>query len=106
MTDKSLFALSLGFAAVILLTAGRGLGQEAPACGPHDAVRAALAERYGEVRQGLGLSGNTLIELYAAPDGRTWTLTVTRPDGTTCLIASGSDYEVARDPTRPRGKPA
>lgn len=50
MTDKTLFALSLGFAAVILLTAGRGLGQETSACGMNDAVRTALADRYGEMR--------------------------------------------------------
>ncbi|MGI3165469.1 hypothetical protein [Pseudooceanicola sp. 200-1SW] len=66
----------------------------ARACAPRDVVLDRLAEGYGETRKSIGLgSDNAMIEVFASDDSGTWTITVTSPQGITCLIASGQAYE-------------
>jgi len=41
----------------------------------------------------MGVSTNgSLVELYTSENG-TWTLMLTRPDGVSCLIAAGQNWE-------------
>ena len=40
---------------------------------------------------GIGASGEALYELFVADTG-TWTILVTRPDGTSCIAASGESW--------------
>jgi len=68
--------------------------QAAPACGKRDDVLAQLSERYREAPVGIGVAGNGgLIELLTASTGATWTLIVTLPNGPTCLLAAGQDWQ-------------
>jgi hypothetical protein len=63
-------------------------------CGPRDLVIEKLASGYGETRQSIGLGqNNAIVELFAARTTGTWTITVTTPDGVTCLVASGDAFE-------------
>lgn len=65
------------------------------ACAPHAAVVEKLARDYGESRQSIGLGrDNAMMEVFASRDTGSWTITVTRADGITCLIASGQAFEV------------
>ena len=34
-----------------------------------------------------------MVEVFASRDTGTWTITVTRPSGLTCLVASGQAFE-------------
>ena len=103
--DRTLFALSLGLAGLIMLP---GLGHASPAqCGAHDAVAGQLAKTYGEQARSMGLAeDNTVMELYAAPQTGTWTLTVTLPSGMTCLVASGNNFETVTPTAQAKGDPA
>jgi hypothetical protein len=75
-------------------------------CGTHDAITITLAERYGESRRALGLAQNgVLMELYAAQSG-SWTITITRPDGITCLVAAGENFQSLAEALPPPGDPA
>lgn len=68
--------------------------QAAPACGKRDDVLAQLSERYREAPVGIGVAGNGgLIELLTASTGVTWTLIITLPNGPTCLLAAGQDWQ-------------
>ncbi len=101
MTRQSLFALSLGFAALILATQNaRGEGAQ---CGARDAVVERLSAGYGETRRSLGLAANNaVLEVFASEATGTWTVTVTLPDGMTCLVASGDNYQtVTEKPAAP-----
>lgn len=63
-------------------------------CGPREMVIERLAEGYGETRQSMGLgANNAVIEVFASSETGTWTITVTRPNGLTCLVASGQAFE-------------
>jgi hypothetical protein len=103
MNQNMLFALSLGFAGVILATHA---AFAAPQCGPRDAVMAALADKYRETRRAMGLAANqAVIEVFASDDSGSWTITATLPEGQTCLVASGHGYETMTDALPPEGNP-
>ncbi|MES2665921.1 MAG: hypothetical protein V4712_07455 [Pseudomonadota bacterium] len=101
---KTMFALSLGLAGVLLATQA---AQAAPQCGPRDAVLATLADKYRETRQGIGIaSNNSVMELFASAASGTWTITVTMPDGAMCLVASGEGFEAVAEDLPAKGQPA
>jgi hypothetical protein len=101
--NHTVFALSLGFGALILAAQS---ALAAPPCGPRAVVVGQLADRYGEARRGMGLSGNAaVVELFTS-EGSTWTVTVTLPDGRTCLVASGEGWEMLDEAKPAKGDPA
>ncbi|GAW34336.1 hypothetical protein RA2_01384 [Roseovarius sp. A-2] len=67
-------------------------------CAPRDVVVDRLANAYGETRQSMGLGGQgAVMEVFASQTSGSWTITVTSPDGLTCLIASGQAFEAMAD---------
>lgn len=63
-----------------------------PACSERDKLISHLSKAYGEKRQGAGLQSSTgLMELYVSEEG-SWTLLLTRPDGTSCPVAVGEQW--------------
>lgn len=99
-----MFALSLGFAGLILATQAMAAG---PQCGARDRVLAGLADRYGETRRGLGLAdNNAVMEVFASDKTGSWTITITLPDGTMCLVAAGQAFEATAEDLTARGDPA
>jgi hypothetical protein len=73
-------------------------------CAERDSVVASLARQFKEAPREVGLASNGMImELTTTGDGRTWTLLMTRPDGTTCVVAAGEAWE--RSPQEAAGQP-
>lgn len=63
-------------------------------CAPRPTVLERLAGTYGETRQAIGLGvNNAVIEVFASDETGTWTITVTLPNGITCLVAAGEAFE-------------
>jgi hypothetical protein len=78
---------------IALAPATPARAQQGAACGDRTTIVAHLAERWGESRQSIGLAAdNTVVETFASESG-SWTITVTRPGGPTCLVASGAHYQ-------------
>ena len=101
---QMMFALSLGIG---LMALAADIARGETQCDARDRVLAFLAERYGETRRSLGLAGDAAVmELFAAEDTGTWTITVTLPDGQMCLVASGSAYEAVTEDLPATGTPA
>lgn len=74
-------------------------------CGPREIVLNHLSEGYGETRQSMGLgSDNSLVETFASDESGSWTITVTRPNGITCMVASGSSFENVEQEIPPIGE--
>ncbi len=83
-------AITLGLAAATPLAEA----QTRTACAERTSVVARLADRYGETLQSIGLQSNSaVVEVYASVDTGTWTILMTRPDGISCLIASGESWQ-------------
>ncbi|KIC16410.1 hypothetical protein [Leisingera sp. ANG-DT] len=90
---NSIFALPLALAAVTMAAAPAAA--QSRNCAPRDAVIKRLAEKYGESRQSIGMGQQGMVmETFASADTGSWTITVTTPNGLTCLVASGQSYEV------------
>ncbi|MEO0401241.1 MAG: hypothetical protein AAF214_02595 [Pseudomonadota bacterium] len=87
--------MMLGALAVaVVMNTGAAFAQQTRNCGPRDLVVNRLAEGYGETRQSMGLgANNAVIEVFASDESGTWTITVTTPNGMTCLVASGQAFE-------------
>lgn len=98
---------------LILLAAGLGLAasgtaaQQAGNCAPREVVVDRLGTGYGETRQSIGLAARgAVVEVFASADTGTWTITVTMPGGTTCLVASGQSFETLAEVLPPEGNDA
>ena len=101
---KMMFGLSFGFAALILATQN---AFAAANCAKRSVVLAELAGNYSESRRAMGIAGdNVMMEMFASAASGSWTLTVTTPDGTTCLVASGTGYQALAENPPPLGDPA
>lgn len=75
-------------------------------CAPREAVVDRLASTYGESRQSIGLGERGMvIETFASRETGTWTITVTAPNGLTCLVASGQEWEELTEALPPGGDP-
>jgi len=92
----ALQALVLG---LTLAAATRHGWAQARVCGPAPAMIAALGQRYHEADVGGGqVDGRTVVRIFAAPDGATFTVLVVTATGMACVIAAGRDFEVVPPP--------
>jgi hypothetical protein len=70
-----------------------------PACHNHADLAEMLNQKYAERPSALGVQANGhLVEVFAANDGTSWTIVVTRPDGWSCIVAVGENWEMLPDP--------
>jgi hypothetical protein len=84
---------ALGLALVVGLLSSPARAQQM-ACAPLSRVIAGFAERFHEkpVSAGLQVNGQ-LFEIFASPDGATWTALTISPAGIACMVASGKNWQ-------------
>lgn len=107
--NKTLMVLGalVASSALNMVTAGMATAQQARNCGPRELVVARLAEGFGETRQSIGLgANNAVVEMFASEETGTWTITVTSPNGVTCLVASGQAFEEVAEALPAKGNDA
>lgn len=93
-----------GPAAALLAAAGvavlPALAQSAP-CDARDNVLALLSDRYSEAPVALGVTGHgSLVEVLTDARGTTWTILVTAPDGTSCIVLTGEGWRTLQQAVR------
>lgn len=90
--------------AAALLAAPLSAEAQGQNCGNRDVVVERLTTKYGESRQSIGMApAGRVVEVYASLETGTWTITVTMPNGLTCLVASGQSFEDLDEPVEPAG---
>ncbi len=68
--------------------------QRAPVCTDYSIVIEHLSKEYSEVPVGMGIANNGgVIEILSSKAGKSWTIILTMPNGTTCMIAAGESWE-------------
>ena len=73
-------------------------------CANRELVVERLAGKYGESRQSIGMAPQgRVVEVFASLETGTWTITITMPNGITCLMASGQSFEALDEPIAPAG---
>lgn len=62
-------------------------------CADRDTVIKTLETKYGETFSGGGLrNASSIMEVWSSHEDGSWTILLTRADGTTCIMASGTDW--------------
>lgn len=90
--NRSIFLMSTALAATLLTS--QQLKAQNTNCGPHEAVTARLADRYGESRQVIAMTADqAVMEVFASAETGSWTVTITRAGQPTCLVAAGQNYQ-------------
>lgn len=107
-TSKMLHLGALSAAAALYIVSTTDVAaQNARNCAPRDSVVDRLADGYGESRQSMGLgANNAVIEVFASDETGSWTITVTTPNGLTCLVASGQSFETLAEALPAKGNDA
>ena len=63
-------------------------------CNKRSEVLKNLSANYKEAPTALGMASNGgVLEVMTSKDGNTWTILITKPDGTSCLVAMGNSWE-------------
>lgn len=107
---NTMFKMTMALGLMVLATgqvSGQTLDQANRNCAPRQIVLERLATKYGETRQSIGLgANNAVVEIFASTDTGSWTITVTTPEGLTCLVASGQFFETLAEALPPKGNDA
>lgn len=94
--NKRMTALSgiLTAVAIFTLSPMPANAQNVPAsCGMRADVVTHLDKKFGERRNNMMLDARgNLVEMFSNLDTGSWTLTVTIPDGPTCVMSSGESF--------------
>lgn len=62
-------------------------------CGERDRMVETLKRKYDELPVSFAVVTNgNLLEVLTSQDGETWSLIVTKPDGTACLLSTGENW--------------
>lgn len=89
--------LAAAFAfALLVFSAPAGLaGQtDAARCDSRAAVLDFLSAKYAEAPVAMGMAKDGgMIEILTSGAGATFTIVMTRPDGTACMVAAGKEWE-------------
>lgn len=65
-------------------------------CAARDTVVEKLSSGYGEAFSGGGLqNSSSIFEVWHSEEQGTWTILLTRADGTSCIMASGTNWRDA-----------
>ncbi|MEM7173287.1 MAG: hypothetical protein AAF530_24200 [Pseudomonadota bacterium] len=85
----------------LLLLAALSRAQAQPACDERHRVVDQLERAYGESLIATGITGaGSLVEVYAARAGETWSILITRPGRLTCLVSAGEGWRASPLPLR------
>ena len=94
-------------AAALLAATPAAEAETRQACAKRDQVVRKLEEKFGETLRSIGLhQSDGVVEIYSSEETGTWTILMTRPDGMTCLLASGQLWEQDAGPLQKPGEPA
>ena len=66
-------------------------------CDQRASIIGHMAEKYREAPVAIGVtSTGSIVEVLTTGDGTTWTIIVSNPNGTSCLIAVGEGWRALR----------
>ena len=94
-------------AAALLAATPTAEAETRQACAKRDQVIRKLEEKFGETLRSVGLhQTDGVVEIYSSEETGSWTILMTRPDGMSCLMASGQLWEQDAAPLHKPGEPA
>lgn len=93
---KPTWILATTIAAAVLLGPAGAVAQTQQ-CDKRTKVLGHLAKKYHEAPVAIGVtSTGGLVEVLTTGDGKTWTIILSNPNGTSCLVAAGEGWRALR----------
>ncbi len=90
MIRLALVSVAMFMAAIVQPAAA-----QQPACTKRADVIGHLANKYSEAPVAIGLANNGgVIEVLSSHTGASWTIIITMPNGTACMVAAGENWEL------------
>ncbi|MCF8466780.1 MAG: hypothetical protein K9G33_05215 [Sneathiella sp.] len=87
------FGLAVLFFAVTLVSFQVTDASAQSVCFERTALIKHLSGKFEEAPVAAGLAANgSVLEVFTSPDGLTWTIVLTQPNGATCVMASGESW--------------
>tara|TARA_R110000868_G_scaffold28525_8_gene106922 strand:- start:9683 stop:9991 length:309 start_codon:yes stop_codon:yes gene_type:complete len=81
-------------AALIITFSLPATAQQQAACAKRTDVLKHLSAKYTEAPVALGLANNGgVLEVLSSKTGTSWTIIITMPNGPTCMVAAGENWE-------------
>ena len=94
-----MFATRLGIVGLVFGLTASGASAQGM-CGSRVELLKLLGEKYTEAPSGFGTIGDkALIEVYVSDKG-TFTIVASKPDGTSCILAAGQNWEKVDPPKK------
>ncbi len=97
MTRLAAPTLAAALAGALLVASAAAVSARAepqPTCIKRAELLQQLAAKFSEKPVAAGIADNgMLLEVYASLKGETWTVAMTLPNGVTCLVASGQEWQ-------------
>jgi len=68
---------------------------QAPLCADRAEFISALSSKYAEVPVAMGIAnnGSSIVEILVSKGGASWTIILSLPDGASCVIAAGENWQ-------------
>jgi hypothetical protein len=86
--NKTVTTLAAAILSLPLPAAAQGIS-----CGERSEIVDTLLNVYGENFSGGGLQDDSAVyEVWTSEENGTWTILLTRPNGTSCVMAAGTDW--------------
>ncbi len=88
------FAAALFASVTLLAVTAPGKAQAAmPTCMDRSVLAQQLDKKFSEAQVAVGLAASgQLVEVFSSDKGTTWTIVMTRADGTSCVMATGQAW--------------
>ena len=83
-------AIAIGAASMAVFLCMPAAAHDLP-CGKREKIIAQLQQKYGEVVIFRGIVEGAMAELWYSPRKQTWTVVVSRANGTACLMVGGDN---------------
>ena len=89
-----MFRIALTLSALIGLAAATSAAAQQPLCTARSEVLSQLSSQYSETPVAMGIANNGgVLEILSSQKGTSWTIILTMPNGVTCMIAAGENWE-------------
>ncbi len=103
-----LISLAFGAAALVMVPLGATAQEdESMQCAERGGILEVLNSEYNEIARAIGLvSEEAVLEVFVSKESGTWTVLVTDPEGFSCVLAAGEDWQempLATDQPEPNG---
>ena len=85
---------ALALSTCLLLATTSSVAAQQPLCTERSEVVNQLSSQYSEAPVAMGIANNGgVVEILSSQSGTSWTIILTMPNGVTCMIAAGENWE-------------